>query len=323
MIDQIGTRMSAVLTGAGGEWVLLALAFAAAVATFLFASFLVLPRLETRRRIREQLLKKNIPTHALLAGQAEERARALLPLTDYYAAIEENAEPDSIRARLHRAGFYGPNAPTVFHLVRVGLWAGAFAVGFAAGRIFFPGFPVSMLFILTFIYSLLFLLLPSFVLDHMGRSRELAYRRAFPDFMDMMVVCTEAGLGLEAATEEVSEELASTNSALGLHLKVMTLEMRAGRTMREALHNLSRRINIEEARALAVLFQQSEELGTSLNEALRVYSAEMRDKRMMSAEEKANALPVKMVFPLGFCVFPVILVMVLAPVFIRMSGVFF
>ena len=323
MIEFLLARLTAAASGDSGEWVLLTLAFGAAVAIFLFATFLVIPRLETRRRIRDQLLRENIPAHGFLAGQAEDRARALLPLTEYYKSIEDQAEPNSIRARLHHAGFYGPNAPTMFYFVRIGLWAGAFVIGFAAGRIFFPGFPVPFLFFLTFVYSLLFLILPSFVLDHMGRRRERAYRRAFPDFMDMMVVCTEAGLGLEAATEEVADELAATNSALGLHLKVMTLEMRAGRSMREALHNLSRRINIEEARALAVLFQQSEELGTSLTEALRVYSAEMRDKRMMVAEEKANALPVKMVFPLGLCVFPVILVMILAPMFIRMSGVFF
>jgi len=103
----------------------------------------------------------------------------------------------------------------------------------------------------------------------------------------------------------------------------MTLEIRAGRPLRDALHNLAERLKIEEAKTLAILFKQSEALGTSLTQTLRVYSAEMRERRIIKAEEKANALPVKMVLPLGFCVFPVMLVVVLMPVWIRLADVFF
>jgi tight adherence protein C len=191
------------------------------------------------------------------------------------------------------------------------------------GRQYFPSAPIVFLFVPSFLYALLFLFLMNIYLDRLGKRRETATRRGFPDFMDLMIVCTDAGMSLEAATDKVATELAVTHEALGLHLKIMTLEVRAGRPLRDALKNLAERLKMDEARTLAVLFKQSEELGTSLTHTLRVYSAEMRERRITAAEEKANALPVKMVLPLGFCVFPVMLVMILLPVWVRMAGVFF
>ncbi|TIO48090.1 MAG: type II secretion system F family protein, partial [Mesorhizobium sp.] len=92
---------------------------------------------------------------------------------------------------------------------------------------------------------------------------------------------------------------------------------------REALRDLADRIGLDEARSLAVLFRQSEELGTSLTEALRVYSDEMRSQRILRAEERANSLPVKMMVPLGICIFPVVMMILMLPVIIRMKGIFF
>jgi tight adherence protein C len=141
--------------------------------------------------------------------------------------------------------------------------------------------------------------------------------------MDMMITCADAGMSLEAAVERVTTELAGTHKELGVQLSIMTLQMRAGKPLREALRELADRIGIEEARSLAVLFRQSEELGTSLTDALRVYSDEMRSQRIFQAEEKANALPVKMMIPLGLCIFPVVLMIIMLPVIIRMRGTFF
>ena len=143
------------------------------------------------------------------------------------------------------------------------------------------------------------------------------------NFMDLMITCADAGMSLEAAVSRVSEEISGTHRGLGIQLAIMTLQMRAGKPLRESLRELAERIDIDEARSLAVLFRQSEELGTSLTEALRVYSDEMRTERILAAEEKANALPVKMVLPLGLCIFPVVMMIIMLPVFIRMRGVFF
>ncbi|TIU71406.1 MAG: type II secretion system F family protein, partial [Mesorhizobium sp.] len=159
--------------------------------------------------------------------------------------------------------------------------------------------------------------------DRFEKAQKRIYRRGFPDFMDMMITCADAGMSLEAAVERVSGELAGTHRWLGIQLSIMTLQLRAGKPLRDALRELADRIGLDEARALAVLFRQSEELGTSLTEALRVYSDEMRTQRILIAEERANALPVKMMIPLGLCIFPVVLMVIMLPVIIRMRGIFF
>ena len=137
-----------------------------------------------------------------------------------------------------------------------------------------------------------------------------------------MITCADAGMSLEAAVERVSQELAGTHKWLGIQLAIMVLQLRAGKPLREGLRDLSERLGLEEARALAVLFRQSEELGTSLTEALRVYSDEMRTSEYCGRGTH-NALPVKMMIPLGVCVFPVVLMIVLLPIIIRMKGIFF
>lgn len=167
------------------------------------------------------------------------------------------------------------------------------------------------------------IVIPSIMLDRFENSQKQLYRRGFPDFMDMMITCADAGMSLEAAVERVGSELAGTHKWLGVQLSIMNLQLRAGKPLREALRELADRIGLEEAKALAVLFRQSEELGTSLTEALRVYSDEMRTQRILRAEERANALPVKMMIPLGICIFPVVMMVVMLPVIIRMKGVFF
>ncbi|MDH3580675.1 MAG: type II secretion system F family protein [Hyphomicrobiales bacterium] len=305
-----------------GETFLLALAYAVVAGLFLYFSLYVLPRLGTRRRVNRQLLDSGVGSRrALLAKQEAIRAESEIPVERYFEKIERG-DPEEIEARLLRAGFYNRSALTVFYAIRLGCVLAAFLGSLAFGRYLFPGLSFTVLFTAALAYSVLFLFIPNLVLDRMAKRREVTYRRGFPDFMDLMIVCADAGMSLEAAVDRVSNELIYTQKALGIQLRMLTLEVRAGRTLREGLHNLAKRINTDEAKSLAILFQQSEELGTSLTQTLRVYSEEMREKRLVAAEEKANALPVKMVLPLGFCIFPVMMVMIMLPVIIRFKGVF-
>jgi len=146
------------------------------------------------------------------------------------------------------------------------------------------------------------------------------YRTAFPDFMDLLVVCVEAGLALQPALERIKRELASASPQFSANLHFVGLELRAGSSLSAALESLAKRLDFEEAYSLASLLKQSEELGTSLSAALRVYGEEMRDKRYMRAEALAHALPVKIVLPVGFCIFPVILVVLFLPLIIRIKA---
>lgn len=144
------------------------------------------------------------------------------------------------------------------------------------------------------------------------------HRQGFPDFLDLLVICVEAGISVDSAMERISRDLANDYPSLARNLGFMSLEMRAGKTTREALENLGIRLGIPEAKSFATLIRQSEELGTSLVTSLRVYSEEMRQKRLARAEEKAFALPVKLVLPLGFFIFPVVLGVTLLPVVIKL-----
>ena len=139
--------------------------------------------------------------------------------------------------------------------------------------------------------------------------------------LDLMVVCVDAGLSLEGAFDRISREIMRQNRHLGTNLLLLGAEMRAGRSTIEALDSLADRLGLDEARSFVAMLRQSIELGTDLGDALRVFSDEMRDRRLLRAEERANQLPVKMVGPLGMCIFPVILVLVLLPVIIRLATV--
>jgi tight adherence protein C len=137
--------------------------------------------------------------------------------------------------------------------------------------------------------------------------------------MDLLVVCADSGLSMEAALGRVGRELADSYPSLSANIHMGTLEIRAGRTTTEALEHLGDRLGLEEARSFATLIQQSEELGSSVTEALRVYSDDMRHKRLSRAEEKAYSLPVKLSLPMMICIFPVIFVVILLPVFVRLK----
>ena len=154
------------------------------------------------------------------------------------------------------------------------------------------------------------------------RQRLLAgdYRIVFPDLLDLMVVCVDAGLSLEATFDRLSPEVMKRSRELGMNMIILGSEMRAGRTLSDALESFAERLGLDEARSFVSMLRQSIELGTDVGTALRVYSDEMRDRRLMRAEERANQLPVKMVLPLGLFIFPVILATVMIPVILRLMS---
>ena len=300
--------------------------FAAAVAIFLAFAFVLIPVLQTQKRLDLELVKQGFGGRQSLDAQAEIRKLAAkAPVDAYFTAMErEQGQKHAIEKRLFEAGFYGRGALVVYNLVRIGVVVAAFIGVFTLANILVGGFvPLPIILAVSLIFAGGLIVVPSIALDFYARSIKEQYRRGFPDFMDMMVTCADAGMSLEAAVERVANEFAATHKHLGIQLAILTLQLRAGKPLRDGLREMSDRIGLEEARSLAVLFRQSEELGTSLVDALRVYGAEMRTQRVLRAEEKANSLPVRMVIPLGLCIFPVVMMIVMLPVYIRMRGVFF
>ena len=162
-------------------------------------------------------------------------------------------------------------------------------------------------------------LAPTFYLDRRIAAKRAEHQTGFPDFLDLLVVCADAGLAMEAALDRVGRELGASYPSLAANIHFTNLEIRAGRTLTEALEQFGDRLGLEEARSFATLIQQSTELGSSVSDALRVYSEDMRHKRMSRAEEKAYSLPAKLAVPMMVCIFPVLFIVILLPVIVRMA----
>jgi tight adherence protein C len=228
---------------------------------------------------------------------------------------DESKDMKVLRKRLVLAGLYDPRGVAVFFLARAAL-----AVGLAiAAMMFSPGGGNSVYWMFVGAAGIFGYVLPSIYLDRRIASRREQHRSGFPDFMDLLVVCADAGLSMEAALDRVGRELADSYPSLCANIHIANLEIRAGRTMTEALEHLADRLGLDEARSFATLIQQSDELGSSITEALRVYSDDMRHKRLSRAEEKAYSLPAKLSLPMMVCIFPVLFVVILLPVAVRLA----
>jgi tight adherence protein C len=164
--------------------------------------------------------------------------------------------------------------------------------------------------------------IPRLAVDARQRAMLRQCERGFPDFLDLLVICAEVGVPPRAGIERVSREIVRSYPFLGANLFLMHLQVRAGRTLSDTLASLAERVRLDEVSKLGALLQQTEQLGTSVAATLRTFSEEMRARRMLRAEEKAHALPAKLVLPLALFIFPVILVVVFLPVIVRSRVVF-
>jgi tight adherence protein C len=223
----------------------------------------------------------------------------------------------ALRRRLVCAGYYRPSAIGFYYAARIGL-AVLFVLLFAfAAPIISTRLPDQLVPVLGLAGAAISFYFPDLWITMRTRSLQTEYREGFPDALDLLVVCVEAGLSLDAAINRVGQEIGHAHPALAENFAMMALELRAGGTRADALRNLAERMGIDEVRSMVTLLLQSEELGTSVADALRLYADDMRTMRMLRAETKAHALPVKLALPLGFFVFPTMLIVILLPVMIR------
>jgi tight adherence protein C len=162
--------------------------------------------------------------------------------------------------------------------------------------------------------------LPSFVLERLVKRRKTILRLALPDALDLMVVCVEAGLGLDQAIRVVSRELQATHKEISEELSLVSLEMRAGTSRAEALSNMAKRSGEPELRKLTAVLIQSDRFGTSMADSLRTHSDFLRVQRRQEAEERANKVGVKMVFPIFFFILPAIMLVALGPAILSIKN---
>ena len=250
------------------------------------------------------------------ADEAMQGAPLFSPILRHFVPTDM-AKISLLRRRLVCAGFHRPSAIAFYYAARVGL-AAAFVLLFAiAAPLLSTRLSDRLIPALGIAGAALAFYLPDIWIGMRTRSLQRQYREGFPDALDLLVVCVEAGLSLDAAISRVGQEVGHAHPAIAENFAMMSLELRAGGTRADVLHNLAERMGIDEVRSMVTLLLQSEELGTSVADALRLYADDMRTMRMLRAETKAQALPVKLALPLGFFVFPTMLIVILLPVMIR------
>jgi len=213
--------------------------------------------------------------------------------------------------RLHQAGYRGNRAIRIFWGLRIFL---ALALGFG-GLLIALLSQASMqdFLVLGAGGALAGYMLPALTVFRKARARVLEMRETLPDALDLIVVCVEAGMGVDAALNRVGREQNSQGLALGEELLLATQEMQAGAARKEALLRLSDRVGVDEFRQLVTFLTQSEEMGGSIARSLRVYAETMRDKRSQAAEEAARKTVIKLIFPLVFFILPAIFIILLVP----------
>jgi tight adherence protein C len=215
-----------------------------------------------------------------------------------------------LQQRLVSAGYRSSEALIVFFGIRIGLALALFAL-LALPLIVRPNI------VMALAGAGVGYMLPTFVLARQATRRQHRIRLSLPDALDLLVVSVEAGLGLDQAILRVGDELASAHPELSDELRLINLELRAGKARSEALHNLGVRTGVDDVVSLVAMLVQTDKFGTSVAQSLRVHSSTLRTKRRQRAEEAAAKTGVKMVFPLVFCIFPALWVVTLGPAVIK------
>lgn len=219
---------------------------------------------------------------------------------------------------LTHAGYYSPTAPVVYTAIRL---ASAILLPLAAFLFMRRGDPMTFMIVVA-IAVVIGVLLPTAFLSRKARLRQERLRRALPDSLDLLVVCVEAGISLDAAMLRVAREMAILHPELAEELLIVTRRVNAGVTREQALHGLWARTGVEELHGLASNMIQSEKWGTSIARVLRVYAESSRKKRKQIAEKKAATAPMKMLFPLTAFIFPSLFIVLLGPAVIKIAAMF-
>jgi tight adherence protein C len=316
-METILSLFQSLTVSSGTQYTLFLLTTGATV--FLFAlgvSFLVLATVDpVRRRLGE--IAADPKSH----GEFAARMLKLLEPINRFLLPTKGSERGKMEQRLVYAGLRSANALPLFYAIKTGL-ALVFLLAVVTMSAWLPQWSASRLIFLAMFAAFIGLMLPNYVLEHLVERRQKRLRDGFPDSLDLLVVCVEAGLGLTAAIQRVAEELKFSHPELGAEFAQVTAEMRAGVERETALKALSSRTGLEDIRGLVSLLIQTLKFGTSIGETLRVYAEEFRDKRMQRAEELAAKIGTKLIFPLVFCLFPSFFVVAIGPAVIRIMDVF-
>lgn len=233
------------------------------------------------------------------------------------APKDDDWDRSALRLRFMHAGFRSQTAPAYYFAAKTVLSLALPAVALlVAARSFSAGHTLEALFVLLAACAVGFYA-PNFVLSRLTTYRQRVIVEALPDAVDLMTVCVEAGLGLDAAMLRVTEEIGAKSPILKTEFELVLLELRAGAGREKALRNLAARTGVEDINTLTTMLIQADRFGTSIGDSLRVYTDTLRTKRRMKAEEQAAKIALKLLFPLIFFIFPTLVVVLVGPAAIQ------
>jgi tight adherence protein C len=292
-------------------------AFILVVAGVVFAERRLAAGLNVRRRLQGEAAAAASPARHSVVRQSGVRNPMLAWVQGQ--TLNNPQEREQLRSNLTAAGFASPAAPALYVTIRFGLAIGLpLAFLFSQGLLPHPLKPAQLI-LLTLILSALGLIVPRLFIDNRASSRRANLEAEFPDALDLMVVCVEAGLALEASFIRVGEETAISHPRIAAEFRTLSQELAAGRSRADALRNMAERTHVAVVKSFVALLIQTDQLGVSIAQSLRTYSQEMRQHRMLRAEEKAMRIPVLLTLPLVGFILPVIITSVMLPAIIDVT----
>lgn len=304
------------------QWFLLALVFLA-VAGFTLGVGLWLNRREAVKRRLSGMGGPRLEKDAGLEGNAEWHAKVVKvagPMANL-SAPKEGWESSSLRVRFMQAGLREPSWPAIFFATKTVLAVvlpAVFTVYAGLGGLKIQA--TTQMFVLLLLASIGYYL-PNVVLSRLVESRRGSLQDALPDALDLMIVCVEAGLGLDAAMNRAASEIGMRSEALSDELNLLALELRMGVKREQALRNLALRTGVDDISSFVAMLVQADRFGTNVAEALRIQADTMRTHRRLRAEERAAKIPLKLLFPLIFFLFPALMLVLLGPAMISIYRV--
>jgi tight adherence protein C len=303
-------------TEAGIELAFLAVMFLSA-ALFIFGVFAMRRPNNVARRLHGAQSGAGAAGGASVryGGNGNSVERLLAP---FLSALSGNQERQSIaRRRLVQAGYYNPNAVQVYYAIRIALAVTLTPVVLLVTSLLFKSLNGYELAAVALGSVAVGFYLPLLAVTNSIQKRQQKISEGLPDALDLLLVCVEAGLGLDAALNRVAGELVVTNPVLSEQLRLVALEFQAGKGRSDALRGLAARTGVDDVKSFVTLLVHSDRLGTSIAQSLRVHAADMRAKRMLRAEEKANKIPVKVILPIGVFFLPCLITLIFTPLIIR------
>lgn len=252
---------------------------------------------------------------------AQSRASLILEKLSKLSLPKDGWQSSEIKLKFIRAGIRDTRIPTYFFAIKtIGFLVSPLLCLLIFGSIL--NLAASTLFLLILISAALGYVGPEIYISHKTNYRKRDMTNHLPDLIDLLVIATESGMGMDAAINRVAKEIAKSSPVLAEEFYMSSLEIRAGASRIQSLKNLALRVNLEDLNNFVTMLSQADKFGTSLASSLRIQSELMRTKRIQRAEEMAAKIPVKMLFPLVFFMFPAVMMVLIGPAVIQISNVF-